>query len=426
MMAFGGWTASRASHYGTVDFFGLLLVTLIGGGLLLIGLGPFASWLPGIVGRHAERLPLPVRLAARDLAGRRAAAAPAITLTMVATASGLALAIIATGVTEQSRAAYVPQARPGTLLVGYFSPEQAGAVRAAIQRELPGAPVIQRETWKDDSLDFRHFDVRLKDVYLTEESMYPAEAIGDERLLRYLTGDPTTPYDEGTAVVITAADVKADSVDVDYDLTGKGEPETVKTIPATVVRTAHPQMETIFVPAKVMRDIGYRLRPDELIVDPSLRRVSAGEQERLDDRLGELADTYIERGYQPSTGWMAVAGAAFLAALGCAWVAGGGRSASSRPVRVLRRVGGGSAATFRWFGASRTGLGALCGTALGAVAGFPIGMSLVWPLTAPTTWISPPQVSFEPPWLTIAAVIVGLPVLAAALGGLLGPARKGP
>ncbi|TMR95102.1 hypothetical protein [Nonomuraea basaltis] len=48
-----------------------------------------------------------------------------------------------------------------------------------------------------------------------------------------------------------------------------------KTIPAIVARTVDPQMEMIFVPSKVVRDIGYQLEPDELIVDPSLHRKPA-------------------------------------------------------------------------------------------------------------------------------------------------------
>ncbi|TMR95101.1 hypothetical protein [Nonomuraea basaltis] len=56
---------------------------------------------------------------------------------MMAAAFGIALTIIAVGVTGQSRADYLPRERPGTLLVGHFSAEDLGAVRAAIRQELP-------------------------------------------------------------------------------------------------------------------------------------------------------------------------------------------------------------------------------------------------------------------------------------------------
>ncbi|MEU7739227.1 hypothetical protein [Nonomuraea sp. NPDC049158] len=213
---------------------------------------------------------------------------------MMATSFGIALTIVAVGMTAQDRAAYSPSARPGTLLVRLFSAEQAGPVRAAIQRELPGVPIAQSESPRE----YRHFAANAENVDLPEESVYPNGVIGDEALLRYLTGDQSTPYDEGKAVVVTTADVKVDSVEIDYNVTGSDGPPTSKTTPATVARTLDPHMETIFVPAKVVRDLGYQLKPDELIIDPFLHRVSAGEQDRLDSRLSDVTETYVERGFQ--------------------------------------------------------------------------------------------------------------------------------
>ncbi|MBN6052868.1 hypothetical protein JYK22_13100, partial [Nonomuraea sp. RK-328] len=114
-----------------------------------------------------------------------------------------------------------------------------------------------------------------------------------------------------------------------------------------------------------------------------------------------------------------VAAALLLIALGGASAVGRGTATTARLGHVLRRVRGGSAAAFRWFGASRAGLAALCGTVLGAVAGCPIGMALRWPLTAPGTWDSPARLPFETPWTTVAAVVVGLPVLAAVFGAVV-------
>ncbi|WP_433511888.1 hypothetical protein ACQP2T_50235 [Nonomuraea sp. CA-143628] len=421
MMAFGAWSARADTRYGGLVLIGMFLATLIGGGLLLLGFGPFASLLLEILGRYAERLPLPVRLAVRDLASRRPTTAPAIAVTMMATSFGVALTIVAVGMTAQDRAAYSPSARPGTLVVRLFSGDQAGAVRAAIQRELPGVPIAQSEGPRE----YRHFNTYAENVGLLEESVYPHEVIGDEALLRYITGDQSTPYDEGKAVVVMNADVKVDSVEIGYDVTGNNGPLATKTIPAIAARTVDPNMQTIFVPAKVVRNLGYQLEPDELIIDPSLHRISAGEQARLDSRLGDVAETYVERGFQAETTWLVVAAATLLIALCGAWAAGDGKDTSSRAVRVLRRAGDGSAATFRWFAASRAGLSTLCGTVLGAVAGCPIGMLLLWPLTASNSWDSPPRVPFETPWPVIAAVVVGLPVLAAALGGLLAREQTG-
>ncbi|MGW0805132.1 hypothetical protein [Nonomuraea sp. NPDC002799] len=428
LMGFGAWLGRGESRYGGLESLVMLLITLIGAGLLVAGLGPLPSWLLEISSWYAERLPPPFRLAARDLAHRRAHTALAITLAMMATAFGIALTVIAVGVTTQSRAEYAPQARPGTLLVQSssivsepFSAADAGTVRAAIERELPGVPIAHSERLPDPPWYFR---ARAENVEVPEEAVYWNEAIGDEKLLRYLTGDQSTPYDEGTAVVITSADVRVDSVELSYNVNENDEVAT-KTVRAVIARTADPHMQTIFLPSKIVRDLGFPLQPDELIVDPTLRRVTVQEQERLNDRLDEaVAKTYLERGFEASTGWLPVVTAAFFLALACALAAGFGKAANARQSRVLRRAGNGSAAAFRWFCATRAGLSALCGTVLGAVAGCPAGMLLLWPLTVPTTWEAPERVPFEPPWPAIAAVVASLPLLAAALGALV--AREQP
>ncbi|MFG1966891.1 hypothetical protein [Nonomuraea sp. NPDC049028] len=135
-----------------------------------------------------------------------------------------------------------------------------------------------------------------ENVEIPEEVAYWDQAIGDEKLLRYLTGDQSTPYDEGTAVVITSAEVKVDSVELSYEINENDA--TTRTVPAVGARAADPHMEAIFVPSKIVRDLGFQLQPEELIVDPTLRRVTVQEQKRLDDRLDDaVAKAYVERGF---------------------------------------------------------------------------------------------------------------------------------
>ncbi|PZG21225.1 hypothetical protein [Nonomuraea aridisoli] len=420
VMGLGAWAAGEDSRYGAMESLAMLLLALVGAGLLVAGLAPLPSWLLEIPRPFTERLPPPLRLAARDLAHRRARAVLSITLVMTATAFGMALTVIAVGEATQSRAEYSPRARQGTLLVqpstlfgvSSFSAADAGAIRAAMERELPGVPIAESE--RPTSLS-RHFGTDAGNVDMPEEAVYWNQAIGDEKLLRYLTGDQSTPYDENTAVVITSAAMKVDSVELSYEVNENDETISTKSVRAVIARPADPHMQTIFVPSKILRSLGYQLQPDELIVDPSLHRVTPQEQERLDDRLDDaVAATYVERGFEPSTGWLPIVAAAFLVALACALAVGFGKAANARQARVLKRAGRGSAATFRWFCASRAALCALWGTVLGAVTGCIAGRLLWWPLTVPTTWDEPVRVPFETPWLAIAAVVAGLPLLSAA------------
>ncbi|WP_371781809.1 hypothetical protein [Streptosporangium subroseum] len=130
--------------------------------------------------------------------------------------------------------------------------------------------------------------------------------------------------------------------------------------------------------------------------------------------------TYIERGFQASTGWQIFVVAAVAVALGCA-LAAVGRAGGSRSSRVLLRVSGGSTATLRLFAACRVGFSAACGTAMGIAAGCAIGLLLVWPITASSAWDPMPRVAFDTPWPLIAALVIGLPVLAATVAGLASP-----
>ncbi|NJP93028.1 hypothetical protein HCN51_26875 [Nonomuraea sp. FMUSA5-5] len=428
IMGLGAWLARADTRYGALESLGFLLLSLLGAGLLMGGLGPLPSWLLELAARAAERLPLPFRLAARDLAHRRIPAVAAITLAMLASAAGIAVTVIATGETTQDRAAYQPQARPGALVVrpGFpltegFSAAEAGAVRAAIERELPGVPIVEVEEVHESD---RYLHATAEAAELPDEVVYWPQAIGDERLLRYLTGDQSTPYDEGKAVVIVSGDVRADAVELSYEISADDENARTKTIPAAVARPATPHMAAIFVPSKIVRDLGYPLQPAELIVDPTLHRVTEQERERLDRRLDDdLARTYVERGFQASTRCLPIAAAALLLALASALAPGFGQAANGRQARVLRRTGSGSGAAFRWFCAGRAGLSALLGTVLGAAAGCLAGMLLLWPLTASSSWDDPPRVPFETPWAAVVSVVAGLPLLAAALGALLARER---
>ncbi|MEV0351610.1 hypothetical protein AB0H88_38060 [Nonomuraea sp. NPDC050680] len=415
MMALAAWSTHEDQHYD--DALALIvLAAIMGGALLILGLGPLTSWLLNFLGRHTVRLPPPFRVAAREVADDGARTAPALAVTVIATAIAIALMIIAGATTAQARAAYYPRARPGALLVDvYLAGDWTATACAAIQRELPGVPIVQNNRQRED----RHFSLEIENGNLPDpESVARAGFIGDRALLRYLTGDPATPYDEGTAVVVTADGVEADTVTIYYDRSEDDDELLSKVIPAIAARSADPRVYGTFLPAKVVQDLGFRLEPDELIVDPSLHQTSALEQERLDHRLGETGAAYVERGFQPSTGWRPFVAVAVFVALGGAWAATGRAATRSRSRRVRLRVSGGSAAALRLFAACRAGFGAVCGTVMGAAAGCAIGLLLVWPMTASADWEPMRRVAFDTPWSAIIALVLGLPVLAAVIAGL--------
>ncbi|WP_405150399.1 hypothetical protein OG589_17555 [Sphaerisporangium sp. NBC_01403] len=408
VMALTAWSTHEDQHYDDFGSAMTALAGMIGGGLLILGLGPFTPWLLGVLGRNAVRLPPAFRLAARHMADKPARTAPGVATTMITTAVAIAVTIIAVAVTAQARVTYQPEARLGALVVDGFSADRAATVRASVQHALSGAPIAQNNRQRE----FGYFSVETSDSYWLDVTH-----IGDQALLRYLTGDPSTPYDEGTAVVVTAGDEVADSTRIQFIFSAIDRSPSIKTIPAITVRPADPRVEGIFIPAKVAQDLGFHLEPEQLIIDPSLHRTSAIEQERLERRLDKIAVTYLERGFQAPTNWLYIVALVALIALASALTAAG----SADSMRILQRVSGGSALTLRFFVACRAAFSAACGTAMGASAGFVIGLLLVWPMTTPIDWDPPPRAPFETPWTPIAVLVVGLPVLAGVIAALASP-----
>ncbi|MFF3667165.1 hypothetical protein [Microtetraspora malaysiensis] len=415
VMALTALATREDVHYDDFGSVMTILAGMLGGLILLLGLGPFVPWQLRAAERHTVRLPGPLRLTAHRLSDRRGRTAAGVAITLTGTAVTVATMIIASGVTATDRAGYVPQARSGALRVEIFTAERGPAARAALQRELPAVPLIDR--YRANGLLYVDVPGPYRD-YRTH--------IGDQVLLRYLTADPATPYDEGTAVVITSDDIGATSVQLRYSPTVTHSSLTEKVFPAITVKAPGPGVEGVFVPAKAIQNLGLRPEPDEFIVDPSLHRTSPAEQERISDRLGDDATVYVERGFQAPTGWIPFAAATALLALGGALVATWPAPSGSRSRRVLLRVGARSCSSARRLITSRTAFLAACGTVPGVAAGCLIGLTLVWPMTAPFDWDPAPRPDFVVPWPPIAALAAGLPMLTVLITAFASPGRGSP
>ncbi|WP_143078883.1 hypothetical protein [Nonomuraea pusilla] len=409
VLAFAASSTAEDQHYDDFGSAMTALAAMAGGGLLVLGLGPAVPWLLGLLGRQAARLPSPFRPAARHLAAGTVRAALAVTTTVTATAIAVTVTIVSAATTAQDRARYVPEAVPGALVVGEFGPAEVASVRAAVEQRLPGVPVVER------GLPRERVSVEL------DSSSVSAPFVGDQALLRYLTGAPPARYDEGVVVVVTADGENSGSVRIRRDSSDPGGSPSYATFPAVTVRPADPRIHEVFVPAKIMHDLGIAVDPLELIIDPAVHRATQADQERLEGRLGEAFSVGLEQDFQASTWWLFPVGTLmFIALLGALAAM---RWAGSD--RVLRRIAGGSAATLRLLAASRAVLGAACGSVMGTVAGCVTGLLLRWPMTTSSGWEAPPRAPFETPWGWI-AVLAALPVLAAAIVALACPSGLAP
>jgi hypothetical protein len=156
-----------------------------------------------------------------------------------------------------------------------------------------------------------------------------------------------------------------------------------------------------------------------LIIDPSLHRTSEAERDRLDSRLGDAFTVYLERGYRPSPTWLGVEGAAILLALVTALTAAGPRSPDPGLAPGPSRTGDIRRPSPRRDSAVRAALCATIGALLGVAAGYVTGAHLRWPMTVSDDWEPIARVPFSIPWWFIIALLLGIPVLTAALAALL-------
>ncbi|GII93422.1 hypothetical protein [Sinosporangium siamense] len=138
LMVLIAWFTHEDVHYYGFGKALYMLGAMIGGGLLLLGLGPFTPWLLGELGRFAVRLSPPIRLAALDIAGNRRRTAPMVAATMISTALAITLLITTSATIAQSRAEYQFQAPTDwliyvavavaiALLVALFAPGRTAA-----------------------------------------------------------------------------------------------------------------------------------------------------------------------------------------------------------------------------------------------------------------------------------------------------------
>jgi CheY-like chemotaxis protein len=390
-------------------------VGTIAGALLLCGLGPSVPLLLSGVARFFGRSPSLLRRAVRDVTGPLGRSSAWIAVTMNATALAVALPITASAVTAQNRAEYVPSARLGALSVNVSGPDLT-AVRAAIAQELPGVPVAEK-------------DWGLLNVHVSEkDQVYSFPFIGDEALLRYLTGDFTTPYDSGKAILIMSDAPDVDHVRIEpvrrrYDIPEPLPPDL--TIPASSVEPRYPGIEGIFLPATAVGRGGFEMSPSYLIVDPSLHRTSEAELERLTARLGDDA-LYLEQGYRPSAIWRWITAAAILLSLMGAVAAASPRRSPHRPASPPPPAEDPPPASPRRDAAARAMLAAVCGVLIGAAAGCFIGVELRWPATISFGWEPFSRVPFTIPWRFILALLLGIPALTATVAALLARRRPTP
>ena len=416
----------------------------------------------GGVGRFGGRLPLSLRMAARDSSRNRSRTTPAVAAIMGVVAGVTALAIGSASDFEQNRRDYRPQASSGTMVV--YLGDDAGrssvdVLTAQIRTEVPGsapaalwhvpsypvggtarvAVVLDPACRSKRPLECQAQpdvpDVHMSSVQvegmLVADARTVARAAGKAALTPrqrdvLAAGGVLVPYGsalrpDGTVEVATFTRR--------FESSGADEAQDVhrQRLPAAVLRgdvrdDEYSYLSDIVATPATAKRLGLEALASKIVVTPGARAISH-EQE---DRVAEIArglsggsSVYVERGFV-ETYTVQFLGIAILGGL---LVLVGVATATAlalddaRPDFATLAAVGASPRTRRRMAMAQAGVISVLGAAFGVVVGAAPGLAITWPLTAGLNGRTSPIIDI--PWALLGLVIVGVPALAILGAGLL-------
>lgn len=420
--------------------------------ICVIGMVMLVPVVVGWVARLAGRFPLPVRFAARDAVRHRTRTTPAVAAVAATVAGVVALGISLNSDEKQNRETYTFQVPMGTAVVtpsyDYYGDAMPApdwsAVGAVIDKSLPEA---EQETVQGVPLDpesgeskvaFRaagsreriwppsYGEIYGSDLLVSDGSNTVVESVRDTAEIRAAL--------RAGRVVLFSSDPGLRGLDTAVMRIGKNsyasrspQARTLR-VPATVVQVG--QGETLraraVLPPEVARRAGLTVKTVGIVFGAP-EDITRSEEKDLQAALQALngpASVYVERGYQTPAEVAIIQWV--LAALGAILMLGGTLTAvflalaDARPDLATLAAVGAAPRTRRGVAAAYTFVIAFVGAVLGMVVGFVPGIAVTWPLTAEGY---PGGPYLDIPWLLIAVVVVGLPVMTAALVGLVTRSR---
>ena len=413
-------------------------------------------------GRLAHVLPLPARLAVRDAARQRTRTAPAVAAVAATVAGVVALGIGAASDASEREATYTPQAPRGTGVL--VAPEDGASVmsrvRATLTRELPGARRTPLRGVPEpgygstatgefvESLEICEPGTGARSCASTSSySSFGSQYLIGPAALAFLDLPPSTlararrtlaagglvafgdaPSPSGRATVTRTRSV----LDTSPDATSERVVARV-TVPALTVKAPAGGSRA----AAVLSDEAVRrLRLRSALVSTVVDGVPIGRaaEERINESLDVLGDSTflrVERGPDDSDLRVVLA---LLGAVGAVLVLGGTLTATllalseARPDFGTLLAVGATPGVRRATAACYAGVIGLLGALLGALAGLVPGIAVAFPLTGRRSGRPEgdglPDVFISIPWPLLAALVVGVPLLAA--GGVALFTRAGP
>ena len=422
-------------------------LVLAGAVLAELGFVACAPALVGLVGRLASRLPLSLRLAVRDAARHRTRSGPAVAAVVAAVAGSVALSVYVASDTDRQRREYQASLPMGYVTLGRGDPANPvpNADMEAAVRALPVRArydVAEVTTGCDGGAgECAWWNAEVPRAYRCSESNpggcapgrapHPGSlAVAEPGYVEVWSGeaDPAVAraMAEGRVVVFDER-----WLDGDGNLLlragisrpdGSGQRERVLRVPGVVANAPSDRYgsmpSAVLTPATAAR---YSLptTPSRVVVETSRtpsRREEATARGALTKTASSYGDIYVERGFDREAGLvlLALVGAAAFVTLASTGIATGLAAADSRPdLSTLAAVGAAPRVRRRLAMAQAATVAAL-GSGLGILAGLVPSLSIV---------AARAEFEVAMPWSALAAVAVGVPVMAALLVGAVTRSR---
>ncbi len=425
-----------------------------GGAVLLVaGVLLATSWLVGLLAPLARWLPVAGRLAVRDATRNRTRTAPAVAAVLATVAGVTALAIGSASDSAQSERDYVAQAPPGTAVVqtGGLDAATRSAVERLVAEQVPGRTVaavraVAHTPGAPHTLGVRTpgctgagadcawdpwsatgamgSTASLGDVVVVDESLLEAVTDGrvrDEALAAFRAGRAvvfgTGALDASGEVTVTATSWE-DTAGVEL---GAVPLPAVEVVPPVVGGLLQAPALVALPPALADR-LPVEVQTTQLWVGGPGEPVTRAEEARLGEALAEgggQVGLHVERGWSDSLSTarlllVLVGGTLVLVAT---LTATGLAIADARPDAATLAALGAAPATRRWTAVGSALVVGGTGAVLGVLTGLAPGIAVAHPLTS-TDYGAGADPVVVVPWGLLAAVAVGVPLLAAVVTGL--------
>ncbi|GGS74442.1 ABC transporter permease [Nonomuraea spiralis] len=399
----------------------------------VLGVVALMPWLVQATSRIAARLPLPLRLSVRDAARHRVRTASAAAAVMAATMGAVTLGIGSSSAYTHEEESNISVFPLGTTVIGgatTMDGQTWARLKEAVRVRFPGTEIVAGHEVTD---------AKGRTMWLTVNATCGAEAcqpwvhdrppIGGADLLAFLQKrrDPqaVAALAAGKAVAFSPDVVRDGMIEVAVDRQDAATRSTIRTIriPAVLSTGADPRQAGAMIPPQALAKAGFR------VVERMLYTASPPQDERRmeADLRGEVDGNlflYAERGKGEDRAFalMIVLGAALVLVLGGTFAATGLAAADMRPDLNNLSAVGAAPRVRRLVVAAQAAYIAGLGAGVGLLAGSVVGVAVTWPLTrngaaGSRAFLDGPAV-IDVPWLLLATLVLGLPLVAALVAGL--------